>query len=318
MTFTMPEGFASGDYPEDWSDFIGQEKAKQQIKLAADSATIRSQPMDHILIASGTPGIGKTSLALLAARQMDANIRVVSGKVDAGAANILFAEMDDGDVLFIDEAHKMVDGGKRDSEWLLHYLQDGVLLGAYRQEWVPKVTVIAATTEAGRLPTTVVGRFPIRPQLTSYSEDEGALVAASLASKVLGGLAELPTLENCQSIATAGNCNPRAIRQVLVTVRDMAVTGMITCDPVTGYDMSAVLEWHGITEDGLDSAAQRYLTVLARDFNGRAGQKTIEDRLQEPGGLAEVERVLVEKQLIAKTAAGRQITMTGARRALTL
>jgi Holliday junction DNA helicase RuvB len=318
MTFTMPDGFANGDYPTEWDDFIGQSKAKRQIQLAVDSATIRGKSMDHILIASGTPGIGKTSLALLAAQQMDADINVVSGKIDAGAANMLFADMSDGDVLFIDEAHKMVDGGKKDSEWLLHYLQDGILLGAYRQEWVPKVTVIAATTEVGRLPATVVGRFPVRPQLTAYSEEEGALIALSLARKVLDGYAELPTMPNCDAIAVAGNCNPRSIRQILVTIRDMAVTEMMPFNPVLGYDIDKVLDWHGITADGLDSSMQRYLTTLAKEFNGRVGQRAIEDRLQEPGGLAECERVLVEKHYITKTASGRQITVHGARRATAL
>jgi Holliday junction DNA helicase RuvB len=314
----MPDGFANGDYPEQWSEFIGQEKAKSQIQLAVDSATIRGQSMDHMLIASGTPGIGKTSLALLAARQMDARIVTVSGKVDAGAANMLFAEMEDGDVLFIDEAHKMVDGGKKDAEWLLHYLQDGVMLGAYRQEWVPKVTIIAATTEAGRLPTTVIGRFPVRPQLVAYTEEEGAAIVRSLAHRVIGEYGPLPTAENCMTVALAGNCNPRAIRQILVTTRDMLVTGLIGFDPESGYDIVAVLDWHGITPDGLDSTAQRYLQILTEDFSGKAGQKAIEERLQEPGGLAEVERVLIEKHLITKTPSGRQITMGGARRALSL
>jgi Holliday junction resolvasome RuvABC ATP-dependent DNA helicase subunit len=98
----------------------------------------------------------------------------------------------------------------------------------------------------------------------------------------------------------------------------MAITEMIPFDPTTGYDVGFILGWHGITEDGLDQTMQRYLTILTQEFEGKAGQRALEDRLQEPGGLSECERVLIEKHLITKTASGRQITMTGARRAMTL
>jgi Holliday junction DNA helicase RuvB len=290
MKFTMPVELAEGDYPTSWDGFIGQEKAKQQIKLAANSAKIRKQSMDHMLIASGTPGIGKTSLALLAARQMGTKITVTSGPITLEHALILLSGMKDGEILFIDEAHKLVDAGKKDAEWLLHYLQDGMLVGAYSYENVPKVTIIAATTEVGRLPATVVGRFPIRPQLVEYSEEEASLIAAKLARKVMGSHAEYPTVANCDAIAVAGNRNPRAIRQILVTLRDMAVTEMLPFDPKAGYDIAVVLDWHGISPDGLDKTAQRYLKILMDDFKGKAGQRAIEERLQEPGGRGEVER----------------------------
>lgn len=312
-TFTMPKELADGDYPTTWTGFIGQDRAKAQIKLAADSAKIRKASMDHMLIASGTPGIGKTSLALLAARQMGVKVTPVSGAINLEHAMILLSGMKDGEIMFIDEAHKLVDSGKKDAEWLLHYLQDGMLVGPYQYEKVPAVTIIAATTEVGRLPATVVGRFPVRPQLVAYTEEEAALIAAKLSKKL--GLADAPTAANCLTVAQAGNCNPRAIRQILVTLRDMAVTEMVTFVPKVGYDIPAVLAWHGVTPDGLDNTALRYLKILADDFKGKAGQKAIEERLQEPGGLGEVERVLIEKRLIAKSPSGRVITMDGARRA---
>jgi Holliday junction resolvasome RuvABC ATP-dependent DNA helicase subunit len=131
----------------------------------------------------------------------------------------------------------------------------------------------------------------------------------------MGSHAEYPTVANCDAIAVAGNRNPRAIRQILVTLRDMAVTEMLPFDPKAGYDIAVVLDWHGISPDGLDKTAQRYLKILMDDFKGKAGQRAIEERLQEPGGLGEVERVLIEKRLIAKTPSGRSITMDGARRA---
>jgi Holliday junction DNA helicase RuvB len=324
MPFTMPEGFADGDYPTSWTGFIGQQRAKDQIRLAAQSAKARKQPMDHILIASGTPGIGKTSLGLLAARTMGRKVIVVTGPVPATRAYGLLAKLDDRDVLFIDEAHKLVEGGKKHAEWLLHYLQDGVLLGApaCRDEYpysrytpvAPRVTVIAATTEPGRLPTTLTGRFPVRPTLNDYTPDEGAKITAQLARKVMAGLPP-PTTNNNHAIAQAANSNPRAIRQILVTTRDMTVTGRLAHRPRTGYDIPAVLDWHGITPDGLDHTAQEYLKALARDFDGKAGQKAIEDRLQEPGGLADTERVLLDQHLITKTNTGRAITMAGAIRA---
>jgi len=309
----MPDEFAQGDYPTAWSDFIGQSKAKQQIQLAARSAKARRTRMDHTLLASGTPGIGKTSLALLAARTMGTNMVATSGVVSAHAARIHFANMRDGDILLIDEAHRLVESGKKHAEWLLHYLQDGMLIGPFRPEEVPAVTIIAATTEAGKLPTTITSRFTVRPTLVEYTDEEAAGVTAKLAKRVLVDLPQ-PTKANCLAIAIAGNRNPRAIRQILSTLRDMAITGMMT----DGYDIGVLLDWCGITPDGLNEQAQTYLNVLYRDFGGKAGQRALEDRLQEPGGLGDIERVLISKQFISKTATGRVITMAGTRRAMAL
>lgn len=303
----------TGEYPSKWNQYIGQEPAKKLLQVAAQSARIRKAPLDHILIANGTAGIGKTALAHLVASEMRRPCRVVSGVLSAGKARFVFSEMSDGDLLFYDEFHQLMDGGKKVAEWLLHYLQDGVIAGPLGPEHQPRVTVIAATTDVGRLPETIVSRFPLKPLLVDYTDDEAAKIAALQSKRVLGD--GLPRLNPADALdlARAANNNPRAIRQQLITLRDLALTGTL---PVVGgrYDIAGLLEWQGITPDGLDMVAQRYLLVLATEFDGSAGAKALEDRLQQAGGLAPIERVLMDRGFVAKTRAGRALTQAGIRR----
>lgn len=313
----IPAQFTDGDYPSGWDEFIGQDNAKARLKVAAASARMRKAPMDHCLIASGVPGVGKTSLALLTAAEMDADICVASGVVDEMAARLAISGMRDGDVFFIDEAHRMVAGGKSKSEWLLHYLQDGVICGPYGPELMPQVTVIAATTEVGKLPEPVVDRFMVRPAIEAYTDSEAARIAGVLARKMLPRKLALPADVTLAGLAAAGNNNPRAIRRVLTALRDLATVGHLKPSTAGVYDMSVVCEWAGVTPDGLDRLAQRYLCVLLRDFNGQAGAKALQDRLHE-AGLGESERVLVDKGLVVKTRLGRVLTTEGAHRARAL
>jgi len=314
--FEIPEAFRGLDYPESWDDMVGQELAKNQIRLAAKSARIRSKPLAHTLIASGVAGLGKTSLALLTAAEMGTKVVPIAGQTTAQDFRVLVNENDlqDGDLVLMDEFHKMMDGGKRNAEWMLHYLQDFTLMGPLGPEKMPHITIIAATTHASVLPETILGRFPLIPQMTGYTLEEASRVAAKMAERVLAdsySLASQPTESNCEIIAEASNRNPRAIRQLLCTLRDLAVTGEIGFDPHDGYDMDIVLMQFGVTADGLDRAAQRYLVTLAEVFNGTAGEEALKDMLQEPGGLNTVERVLFDKRLVTRAAKGRTLTNKG-------
>lgn len=303
----------TGTYPTSWSEFVGQEKARQQLQLAIKSAKKRRKPLDHVLLASGVPGIGKTALALLIAKELGGQVRTVSGPMDVGGALMTLVDLSDGDVLFIDEAHRLVESGKKKSEWLLHYLQDGVVLTPFGVEKVPQVTVVAATTEASRLPEALLSRFPLRPPLVGYDQKEAARIALIMSKKVMEGL-PAPSAGNCRQLADAANNNPRAIRRLLITLRDLAVTDERVFDGKQ-YDIADVLGYQGITSDGLDLTAQEYLRVLAFEFAGTAGERSIKDRLQEPGGLASVEQVLMDKGLIGRTSSGRMLTGAGVRRA---
>lgn len=307
-----------GDYPTTWDSFVGQDSAKRQLMVACKSARLRGETMEHVLIASSEPGIGKTALALLCARELDANVKIISGKINVAQARIALSELQDGDVLFIDEVHMLVQGGKGNAEWLLHLLQDGVLMGPMGPEVQPKITVIAATTDVGRLPKTIIDRFSKRPDLSPYSHDDATRIALGKASKLFTTpLTPFPSVENCEAIALAGNCNPRLIGHILSNLRDIAVTTDADNYDKNArtYDLSEALAWMGLTEDGLDRVARRYLIALLKDFAGGAGERALADRLGETGGLGHVEQILMAKGLIAKTKQGRVLTQSGIHRA---
>lgn len=323
-TATTTESHLGGDYPTDWDGFIGQSLARRQLITAARSAKARNTAMDHILLASGVPGIGKTTLALLAAGEMAANVRVVSGKITAPEARLMLSDMDDGDFLIIDEIHLLVSGGKAAAEgWLLHMLQDGVILGPRGPEVQPNVTIVGCTTDVGKLPSTIRDRFMITPKIVDYSDDEGAAIALTMAHRMFSasGLA-VPSIDNCRTVALAATNNPRVMRSVLITTRDLALAEEISYDftesndDQVGYDLTIALEWGGLTRDGLTTTCQRYIVALLREFAGEpAGEKAMSDRLQEPGGLRDTERLLARKELIVTTKRGRCLTQAGIKRA---
>jgi Holliday junction DNA helicase RuvB len=306
--------------PADWDDFIGQPRAKAQLRAAAAYARLRGVPMRHVLLDSGTPGIGKTSLALLAAQECGAQqVKMISGRVKANQARVLLAGMADGDVLFIDEIHTLVAGGKADAEWLLNFLQDGCIVGPRGAEKQPRVTVIAATTDAGRLPETILSRFPIRPGLDDYTADEGAQIAKVLSRTLIDPPLPLPSPENLAAIARAAHNNPRLMSAIICNVRDVccATEGQSYNEP--HYDLGQALEWLGLTEDGLTNLACRYLKALYVDFNGEpVGAGAMQDMLREPGGVHHTEGLLLDMGLIVKTRQGRLLTQLGISRIRTL
>lgn len=299
------------DYPRRWNDYIGQEPAKRMLRVAAKAARMRKEPLDHVLISHGTPGVGKTALAALLAQELGTTCRVVSGQVSLQKARLLLSGMEDRDVLLYDEIHQIIDGGKKNAEWMLSFLQDGVLMGPLGPEEQPRITVIGATTDAARLPESIVSRFPLQPPMQDYTDTEAAKIAQVTARSVLEGLPSLSKPQALQ-IAAAAHNNPRAIRRLLTVLRDMTITDTLPLHNGR-YDIDGLLDFQGITPDGLDPVARRYLHTLATEFDGSAGAKALEDRLQQPG-LASVERMLMDKGLVAKTRTGRTLTQAGIKR----
>ena len=210
MTTAAPQ--LGGEYPTTWKGVIGQEQAKAQLMTAARSAKKRGVAMPHTLLASGQQGIGKTTLALLVAKEMGTTLHVASGRFTLADARMAFAELNDGDLLFLDEIHRIVQGGKANAEWLLHYMQDGKLVLPSGVEDCPDVTILGATTDSGRLPETVLDRFKVRPVLTGYTEDEAAKIAQGMAKRIFGREdLPIPTAECCREVAraaraTRGSC----------------------------------------------------------------------------------------------------------------
>lgn len=300
-------------YPSTWSDFVGQERAKRQLQIASASARQRNVRLPHILLASGVPGIGKTALALLIARERGTNMRLVTGKVDRLAALMVMSSMSDDDILFIDEFHQLVTGGKAKAEWLLHYLQDGFMVGPKGVEKVPNLTVVAATTDAGRLPETILSRFPLRPPLVPYTTEEATTIARRAAEPIMADLAP-PSESNLRQIAEASGHNPRLILHLISHLRDLATVEAIERTS-EGYNLDEVFDWASLTPDGLTELAVRYLVVLHEEFEGQSGESNLRAVLREPGGLEATERMLAERGLIAFTSRGRTLTAAGIARA---
>lgn len=242
------------------------------------------------------------------ANELDCAVKIVSGKVTVNEARILLSGMVDGDVLIVDEIHRMFAGGKASAEWLLHLLENGVLLGPLGPEEQPKITVIGATTDGGKLPLTILSRFPIKPALHPYTADEAALIAERVGARLEVEVGP----ELAKRVAAAGNRNPRDMRSVLMCVRDIAITsGKSPDDPDV---MTEALTWLGVTADGLDVVAARYLVVLLTEFGGSAGERALTDRLNE-ADLAHAEALLMTHGYVAKTRAGRTLTRDGILRA---
>lgn len=298
------------NYPKTWNEYVGQDNAKKMLQLAAKSAKMRKAPLDHVLIAHQTPGIGKTALAVLTAREMGRPVRLVQGAIAQPEARLILADMKDRDVIFWDEFHQAMDGGRKNAEWLLTYLQDGLLAGPFGPEKQPRVTIIAATTDPQKLPPAIVSRF-IQPFLTEYDVEEAAKIAQVTSKKVLvpEGLPRL-SLPQGRTVATAANRNPRAIEKLLSVLRDLTITGELKVTKGE-YDLVGLLAFQGLTEDGLDEIARRYLATLVHEFKGKAGIRALADRISAPAGLAATEKVLLDRGYIARTGTGRELTRAG-------
>lgn len=310
-----------GPYPQQFTDFIGQDTARLQIMAAVTSALQRNALMGHMLLASGFPGIGKTALARLTAHLLGVGFVELGGKVREVDAAAALKEMADGDVLFLDEIHRMVQGGKAGAEWLLTLMQDGVLHTPSGIVRAPAITVIAATTDKQRLPQTILDRFAITPPLESYTAGQAHEIAELTAKRLGYGGEYLPMPTErawLDKVARACDNNPRRIGNLLGVIRDVAISskgddgtpGNLSAD---GYDISLALEWSGLTEDGLTQDMQDYLTTLVA-YDGVAGAQTLRMALHE-ADINQTERALIQKGLIVITPRGRQLTDFGTPRA---
>ena len=305
----------STEYPTDWTSFVGQGSVKDQLRAKCRSAKLRGVPLQHVLLADGRPGCGKTSLALLIAQELGRKALMVSGKVGVDEARIALGDLEDGDVLIYDEIHMAVSGNRNGADWMLPLLQDGVIMGPMGPEEQPRITVIGCTTERGKLPEALLQRFMIKPVLEEYTLAEASEIAMRFAIRIFPISVPLPTVENTNAIAEACNRAPRLMRAVIGNVLDIALTASTPHVDGEDYDLTDAFGWLGLTPDGLDDTMRRYLIALMCDFSGTAGEKAMENRLQAGGGLSHCERILTDKGLIAQTSSGRRLTAAGIRAA---
>ncbi len=279
-------------------NFIGQTMAKRQINLAIESAVFREDRMPHTLLASGIAGIGKTTLAMHIAYELGVGFVECSGRVSIEDFQRLVIPMNDGDILFIDECHTIGKGNS--SAWLLPMMQDGKLLTPTGPIDVADITIVAATTDQGKLSEALLSRFMLKPRLTHYELFEATEITYQFADKMkveLNG-------ETASLIAEAGSRNPRRIKALMTVARDLFVT--------TGeVEMDMLYEIAGVTKDGLDDDAQGYLKALSSCTNMTASVNTLCAILGETGNIGHIEKDLMARGYVEVQPRGRRLTVAG-------
>jgi holliday junction DNA helicase RuvB len=297
--------------PQSFADYIGQERLKKNLKLAIDAAKKRGDPIDHVLL-YGPPGLGKTTMATVIANEMGANIRITAGPAIERAGDLasILTNLADGDVLFIDEIHRL---SRTVEEVLYSAMEDfklDIVIGkgpaarSVRLD-LPKFTVIGATTRTGALAAPLRDRFGLIHRLEFYTPTEiGQIITR--ASTILESQIHPQASE---MLSTRARLTPRIANRLLKRVRDYAdVNGDGIIDVVTTTKALTLLE---IDELGLDPADRHLLTSIINNYgNNPVGLNTIAALTGDEATTIEdfYEPYLLQLGFIERTPRGRRVT----------
>ncbi len=297
--------------PETLEQYIGQKKAKTNLKIFIEAAKSRNEPLDHVLF-YGPPGLGKTTLASIIANEMGVNIKVTSGPAieKPGEMAAILNNLSENDILFIDEIHRL---NRQVEEVLYPAMEDysiDIMIGkgqgarSIRLD-LPKFTLVGATTRAGLLTAPLRDRFGVINKLEFYSVDELKQIITRSASLLGVEIEENGAVE----MARRSRGTPRLANRLLKRVRDFA---QVKYDGIITYDVAnKALDMLEVDKLGLDKGDRSILeTIIYKFSGGPVGLDTLAAALGEDSGTLEdvYEPYLIQNGLIQRTPRGRIVT----------
>ena len=300
--------------PEALGEFIGQAQLRANLQVFIEAARHRGEALDHVIF-SGPPGLGKTTLAQIVARELGVSFRATSGPVIARAGDLaaLLTNLQPRDVLFIDEIHRLNPAVEEILYPAMEDFQLDLIIGegpAARSVRIdlPPFTLVGATTRAGRITTPLRERFGIPLRLEFYQPAELQLIVER-GARVL----DVPmTPEGASEIARRARGTPRIAGRLLRRVRDFAAVAGVA--PIDAAAADSALGRLDIDQQGLDALDRRYLGCIAESYGGGpVGVETLAAALSEQRDVLEevIEPYLIQEGLLQRTPRGRVLASAG-------